>query len=428
MHRCLVVVALFAVTGSIWAQSENAPLKLLQETAQRYADAKSYQIEKVTEYKAHSELSDSSNKVFTDAAVDGNGKYRFESRNETGSALAVSDGVSEWDLHRSYAEYVKRASGAVMQPLEVEDMLQQEDAFPLSAATSLHRGLMAIGFSLKSAHFLPDESISVNGKNVGCRVVTFTGDDYLKPQTDNSKETLWIDRQTGLLVKDVSESDSRAPMTSKGPAPGAVLTHHVNVTLYTLTRLNQTIDPELFHFTPPAGVAQVEKFSNPHATPTPTQLSSPANDAGPLPVSSLTMLKLDGSKFDIASLRGHPVLIDLWATWCVPCVSEIPFIARIAAKTKAAGLTVVGLDYSEDLVAGSMWLKEHGYLWNDYQGDMNARLAIPVVYLIDAQGNTVYTQTGVKHGDDLIKAIKALGPDYALALAGEAAPQEPVAR
>jgi thiol-disulfide isomerase/thioredoxin len=51
----------------------------------------------------------------------------------------------------------------------------------------------------------------------------------------------------------------------------------------------------------------------------------------------------DGTRLAMASLRGHPVVLNFWATWCPPCVREMPALDRFAREHAARGWRVVGL-------------------------------------------------------------------------------------
>ncbi len=57
---------------------------------------------------------------------------------------------------------------------------------------------------------------------------------------------------------------------------------------------------------------------------------------------------LCGKTPDLASLRGSPVLIDLWATWCGPCLMEMPTIDRIFRYARPAVLYVLGIDQDKN--------------------------------------------------------------------------------
>ena len=62
----------------------------------------------------------------------------------------------------------------------------------------------------------------------------------------------------------------------------------------------------------------------------------------------------------MSALRGHPVILDFWATWCGPCQAEAPIVNGIAQRFKDKGLVVVGVNTSEAPGHAAPWVKAHG--------------------------------------------------------------------
>jgi thiol-disulfide isomerase/thioredoxin len=73
-------------------------------------------------------------------------------------------------------------------------------------------------------------------------------------------------------------------------------------------------------------------------------LALPAHAAMPVQP-SLKVTTLDGKTFDLAAQRGKWVIVNYWATWCVPCIKEMPDISHFVATHK--NVTAIGLAYDD---------------------------------------------------------------------------------
>lgn len=78
----------------------------------------------------------------------------------------------------------------------------------------------------------------------------------------------------------------------------------------------------------------------------PNNLAPPAT---PLPAETMNaeLIALDGSKFKLSDYQGKILLVNLWATWCGPCRSEVPDLVKVSEEYKAKGVEIIGLT-SED--------------------------------------------------------------------------------
>jgi cytochrome c biogenesis protein CcmG, thiol:disulfide interchange protein DsbE len=98
--------------------------------------------------------------------------------------------------------------------------------------------------------------------------------------------------------------------------------------------------------TPPASVSTAAK-AYPPGTPAP----------------ALRLQGLDGRPVDLAALRGRPVVVNFWATWCEPCVREFPLLRQAAATHRPGRLAVVGVLTNDRPAAARAFVRRHHATW-----------------------------------------------------------------
>lgn len=119
-------------------------------------------------------------------------------------------------------------------------------------------------------------------------------------------------------------------------------------------------------------------------------------------------------KLALGALRGSPVLLDYWATWCGPCQAEAPVVDRIYRRHKSEGLVVLGINVNSADTTPSVtpWVRQKGLsfpILHDF--DNSASLAfdvtnIPTLVLISKEGKVLAIRTGVTSDDDLDRLVK----------------------
>ncbi len=117
----------------------------------------------------------------------------------------------------------------------------------------------------------------------------------------------------------------------------------------------------------------------------------------PLPAFSLTALA-DGRVLTRDDVIGDPALFNVWATWCISCRAEHPYLQRLADT----GIPIYGINYKDEDQAARRWLQELGdpYRANivDREGSLGVDLGVygaPETYLVDADGVIRYRHVGV---------------------------------
>lgn len=130
----------------------------------------------------------------------------------------------------------------------------------------------------------------------------------------------------------------------------------------------------------------------------------------------LKFTALDGRVVDFAELRGKVVLIDFWATWCKPCIAELPHVKKVYADYHAKGFEIVGvaLDHARDerklreLVARENlpWPQHFdGKGWKNELAERYSIGAIPAMFLLDQNGLLVATDA---RGEKLEAEVRRL--------------------
>lgn len=110
------------------------------------------------------------------------------------------------------------------------------------------------------------------------------------------------------------------------------------------------------------------------------------------PAPDFTLQSIDGSKVQLADLRGKPLLINFWATWCPPCKEEMPTLQSAYQKYKEQGFEFVGVDLKEDEATVRQFVEAGGYGWKfllDTSGQVSNSYrvsGVPTTYFVDREG------------------------------------------
>jgi thiol-disulfide isomerase/thioredoxin len=115
----------------------------------------------------------------------------------------------------------------------------------------------------------------------------------------------------------------------------------------------------------------------------------------------------------IAGLRGRPVIVHFWASWCGPCQKEAGELARLSGQLGGRA-ALVGVDYTDAAGSARRFIARHGWHFpiladpDGHTGDAYGLAGLPTTFLVDADGRIVRRLTGPQTAAGLLRAIERL--------------------
>jgi thiol-disulfide isomerase/thioredoxin len=380
-------------------------LKFLNQVLERYAHASTYHIETVEDHELSGPFRRSWDRVITTAIAAPDNRYHFEVRAEEVWIVQVSDGNTEWLYQPELHQYMQRPV-----PSPVPGRLpstKTHEAHQLKQAQDTRKHLIDMQKLFLSAVSLPNEDLDINGKHVTCRVIKAPRKELpgLSPEIV-SEFTFWIDEKGGVIRKIAEHTEG--PLRPNHPED-----HYVNerTVVFNVANIDlNSVPSQLFAFTPPLNAALVRDFDS-----DPLQVRIHGLVGKPVP--TVELRSEDGTTVALKSFTGKTVLLDFWATWCLPCIESLPSLEKLHQEAAPKGLVMISID--EDLdskKAAELWAKRKEP-WPNYHA--NSEIVkqfpdhgIPYFVLIDGSGDVVFSDEGLDE-DRLRAAIAKLNPAFA---------------
>lgn len=334
-------------------------------------------------------------------------KFKVVSSNHSFVQTSVSDGkklveyTSEASLPASSADapenLSKVASMQMMHPMFCGSMLWKffggRDEFGSIVDTS------------KGAVTFASETPVMEGEP--CKTVKFFG------MGNYGNTQVVIGTKTGRVYQISYDSQPLMGLMKSSnlkPKGGEAPTSSMSIEKYTAIQVNKPIDEKVFSTAVPKGSAppvETPKQGEEEEDKPPVTLGSKAPEA------SFTDMK-SGKVVKLSSLRGKPVLIDFWATWCPPCVRSLPHTESIYKEYASKGLQVMTVSDEEDATIRD-YIKEKGFTFPAFRDPDHSATntfkvtAIPTLALIDKDGKLVDFKVGYIEESEAKAMLKKVG-------------------
>jgi len=350
------------------SDSPEAMQKLLAETAATYRNAKSYRINRETVEVVRGEYSTVSNRTWEKKAAAPGYRYRVEIKDDWGWSIVQSDGTTEWSWYPWRKQYAEQSVDRSADP---EGLEPGDGGFVL--------WLKQIDKKLANGRVLAPQTITVGGRRVNCMVIL--GPPSPRQQPDPSLQedhTYFLDRDSNILVQEQWATRSTVPEHTYS---------NTRTITYTLNEFNAPMPESLFKFVAKPEIERVEKF-----------------DSGLIAlvgktVPPLKLKTLDNKDFDLESLHGKPILVDFWATWCVPCRESMPHLEKLYTEYKDK-LAIVSVSKDDDPEDAVRFVTRHNYSWvhlSDPRWESDRKWGssgIPRMLLIGKDGKVLFESDG----------------------------------
>lgn len=133
-----------------------------------------------------------------------------------------------------------------------------------------------------------------------------------------------------------------------------------------------------------------------------------------VPAPNFTLADLDGKPIRLADLRGRPVIVNFWASWCGPCVEEFPLLREAAARHADDGLVVIGVVYRDRSEAARDFMRRNDATWaaamdpGERVAEAYGILGPPETFFIGRDGTIVARQLGQFTAASLDEKVAAI--------------------
>ncbi|WP_299877691.1 peroxiredoxin [uncultured Cocleimonas sp.] len=134
------------------------------------------------------------------------------------------------------------------------------------------------------------------------------------------------------------------------------------------------------------------------------------------PAPDFVLPDMQNKAHSLSDYLGKPVIVTFWATWCPPCIKELPSFNRAWAKLKDEGIVVLGININEDIETIESFKLQYPIDFTILRDEASEQIenwnmtGLPTTFIVDAEGRVVYQAMGEREwdNDNIINKVRAL--------------------
>jgi peroxiredoxin len=391
MARIAAAIIFVLLTGPIEAKAQETVEQILDQTEEVYKNLQAYHFRGFVSYEWVEE--DKSTQTFHNSFQSfrgKGGKFRHQSGIGMSKVLAATDGT------RSLLFLADKGQYQYSDLTDLEEFIKKglklENAawiFPVISLLDKYSDLKA---RFHNPRLMPPQILKMNGEPVNCYVLKGIMESAdIDAVRGNPETELWIHKGLHVVLREIHTG------TSSGHS---VMGENLIETIaFNIAEPNPDPPDEVFEFKPPQGTEEVKEFFISRNTSGDEAVLAFDNRAHSfyyelpfLKIKHFRLPTVDGEELAFSGFRGKYVLLDFWATWCVPCHKQMKDLEKVLRRYEGKDLVVLGLNNEElDVTRAFLEKRDPDYpMLVDVGGELASLYGVknlPALILLDRSGN-----------------------------------------
>lgn len=366
--------------------SDESPEGLLRKVSEAYAALTSFHFDASETTITRSGELERRNESRIVTATGHSGRFRVASDHPVDGGIVAFDGETTW-MYLAVRNQFTKVNGAMIEGPESPGLLRLKNRFVSRYANIAER--------LRSAEFGLPEGLQIDGCEVECRVVEAAYDPPRGLAAEQIIRKYWIANDRPLIYRESASFKARNPTMGKSTTVSQEIVFH-------RATVAEAVTEDVFMPRIPEDAGLVTEFEDAVASP----IGRPA-----VPFEAVD---LDGVPRRSDDLKGQVVLLDFWASWCMPCRLDLPRVEALHQELSEQGLVVLGVT-DEPPEKARLFVTERGFTFptlSDEEGVLYRGYevrTIPTAVIVGRDGRVSSYLVGSHSGDELREAVLGAG-------------------